>query len=44
MAHDNSILGYDEALLIFSHVASTVRFIKALEARWVSASIDPSAT
>lgn len=35
MAHDNSILGYDEALLIFSHVASTVRFIKALEARWL---------
>ena len=34
MAHDNSILGYDEALLIYSHVASTVRFIKALEARW----------
>ena len=34
MAHDNTILGYDEALLIYSHVASTVRFIKALEARW----------
>jgi hypothetical protein len=34
MAHDNDILGYDEALLIFSHVASTVRYIKALEARW----------
>lgn len=34
MAHDNTILGYDEALLIFSHVASTIRFIKALEARW----------
>jgi hypothetical protein len=34
MAHDNSILGYDEALLIYSHVASTVRFIKAMEARW----------
>lgn len=33
MAHDNTILGYDEALLIYSHVASTVRFIKALEAR-----------
>jgi hypothetical protein len=36
MAHDNSILGYDEALLIYSHVASTVRFIKAMEARWSS--------
>jgi hypothetical protein len=35
MAHDNTILGYDEALLIYSHVASTVRFVKAMEARWV---------
>ncbi len=34
MAHDNCILGYDEALLIYSHVANTIRFIKALEARW----------
>ncbi|WP_133478254.1 abortive infection family protein [Cognatilysobacter segetis] len=33
LAHDNPVLGYDEALLIFSHVASTVRFIKALEER-----------
>lgn len=34
MAHDNAILGYDEALLIFAYVASTVRYIKALEVRW----------
>ncbi len=31
LAHDNSVLTYDEALLIFNHVASTVRFVKALE-------------
>ena len=31
MAHDNPILSYDEALLIFNHVASAVRFIKSLE-------------
>jgi len=34
MAHDNTILGYHEALLIFNHVASTVRYIKAMEMRW----------
>lgn len=33
LAHDNPVLSYDEALLIFNHVASTVRFIKALEER-----------
>jgi len=33
LAHDNAILSYDEALLIFNHVASTVRFIKAHEAQ-----------
>lgn len=33
LAHDNPILNYDESLLIFSHVASTIRFIKALEER-----------
>lgn len=38
MAHDNTILGYAEALLIYSHVASTIRFIKALEARWMPGS------
>lgn len=33
LAHDNSILSFDEALVIFNHVASTVRFIKAHEVR-----------
>lgn len=33
LAHDNPILTYDEALLIFNHVASTVRFVKAVEDR-----------
>jgi hypothetical protein len=33
LAHDNSMLNYDESLLIFNHVCSAVRFIKALEAR-----------
>lgn len=31
LAHDNAVLSYDEALLIASNVASTVRFIKAIE-------------
>jgi hypothetical protein len=33
LAHDNAILNYDESLLIFSHIANTVRFLKALEDR-----------
>ncbi len=33
LAHDNPILGYDESLLIFNHVCSAVRFIRALETR-----------
>jgi len=33
LAHDNPILNYDESLLIFNHVASSVRFIRALEDR-----------
>jgi hypothetical protein len=31
LAHDNQILNYDESLLIFNHVAATIRFIKSLE-------------
>jgi hypothetical protein len=31
LAHDNPILNYEESLLIFNHVASSIRFIKALE-------------
>lgn len=30
-AHDNPILNYEESLLIFNHVAASIRFIKALE-------------
>lgn len=33
LAHDNPVLSYDESLLIFNHVASTVRFVKSLEER-----------
>lgn len=33
LAHDNPILNYEESLLIFNHVAASVRFIKALEAK-----------
>jgi hypothetical protein len=33
LAHDNPILNHEESLLIFNHVASSVRFIKSLEAR-----------
>lgn len=31
LAHDNSILNYNESLLIFNHVASAIRFVEALE-------------
>jgi hypothetical protein len=31
LAHDNPILNYDEALLIFNHVASSVRFLSTLQ-------------
>ena len=33
LAHDNPILNYEESLLIFSHVAASVRFIKSLEGK-----------
>jgi hypothetical protein len=33
LAHDNPILNYDEALLIFNHVASSVRFLRSLDRR-----------
>ncbi len=36
LAHDNVVLNYDESVLIFSHVASTVRFVAALERRMSS--------
>src|SRR4029077_10766849 len=31
LAHDNPILDYDEALLIFNHVAGSVRFLSSIE-------------
>lgn len=33
LAHDNPILSYDEALLIFNHVASSIRFLRSIEER-----------
>lgn len=33
LAHDNPILNYDEALLIFTHLAASVRFLRGLEAK-----------
>ena len=30
-AHDNEVLNYNESLLIFGHVTSSVRFIEAIE-------------
>jgi hypothetical protein len=33
LAHDNSILNYDESLLIFNHVSNAIRFIASLESR-----------
>lgn len=35
LAHDNPTLNYDESLLIFNHVCSSIRFIRALESRSV---------
>lgn len=31
LAHDNKVLNYNESLLIFGHVTSSIRFIEALE-------------
>lgn len=33
LAHDNPILNHSEALLIFSHIGASIRFIRALEGR-----------
>src|SRR5438874_2024817 len=33
LAHDNQTLNYDESLLIFNHVASSIRFIRSIEAK-----------
>jgi Abortive infection C-terminus len=32
-AHDNPVLNYDESLLIFNNVTSTIGFLRALEER-----------
>jgi len=40
-AHDNKVLNYDESLLIFSHVTSSVRFIEAIERKKVGTVIVP---
>jgi hypothetical protein len=31
LAQDNPVLNYDESLLIFNHVANSIRFLKNLE-------------
>ena len=33
LAHPNRLLNYDESLLIFNHVSSSIRFVRALEER-----------
>lgn len=36
LAHDNKVLSYNESLLIFGHVTSSIRFIEAIETNKVS--------
>lgn len=36
-AHDNQLLNYDESLLIFNHITSTISFIEAVERRILGA-------
>jgi hypothetical protein len=33
LAHDNRILNYEESILIFNHVASSIRFLRSIEAK-----------
>jgi Abortive infection C-terminus len=33
LAHNDPILNYEKSLLIFNHVASSIRLIKSIEAR-----------
>jgi hypothetical protein len=33
LAHDNPMLNYEESLLIFNHVAASIRFLKALQSK-----------
>ena len=37
LAHDNPILNYEESLLIFNHVASSIRFLRSLDRQGVKA-------
>ena len=39
-AHDNKVLNYDESLLIFAHVTSSIRFIQTIEMSSIRASAD----
>jgi hypothetical protein len=34
LAHDNPMLNHEEAMLIYGHVTSTVRFLRELEKRF----------
>jgi hypothetical protein len=42
LAHDNPMLNYEESLLIFNHVCSAIRFIRALEAHGEAHAAAPS--
>lgn len=42
LAHDNPILNYEESLLIFNHVTSSIRFLRALEGRTGPAEEEPT--
>lgn len=42
LAHDNKLLGYDEALLIFNHIAGVIRFLRSLESRLDATAIKPT--
>lgn len=44
LAHDNPILNYEESLLIFNHVAASIRFIRSLEARIKNSTPPPSSS
>ena len=37
LAHDNPILNYEESLLIFNHVASSIRFLRSLDCQGAKA-------
>lgn len=40
-AHDNQVLNYNESLLIFGHVTSSIRFIEAIELKRKSEQVRP---